>query len=238
MSFIWSWAVKKTVGTIQIGGDSQEADDPFHETIPHEELSWYQREGAKRSKPLPSGLSHKDQQCLKSVRRYAYQLDLAFSSCCGWKVGWAGIIGLIPWIGDVIALYFGYCLIAKAQEIDDGLPKYIEAQMFANLSFDFGIGLIPIVGDLINIAYKSNTRNCLILESYLRKKGEKQMKKQGIVSNETKTMNKPTGNKKVTAAAAAAASNGGSSSKVKPRDIQPPPPPPPPPSSNAKTSSK
>lgn len=144
---------------------------------------WYQREGARRSKPLPPGLSHEDQTVLKSVRRYAYQLDLAFDSCCGWKLGWGGLMGLIPWIGDIIVLYFAYSLIQKAQEVEGGLPKYIEAQMFANMSFDFGIGLIPILGDLINIAYKGNTRNCLILENYLRKRGEKRMKEQGMTTH-------------------------------------------------------
>lgn len=58
----------------------------------------------------------------------------------------------------------------KAQKIDGGLPSYIQTQMSANIAFDFGIGLIPIVGDIVNIAYKANSRNCLLLESYLRRK--------------------------------------------------------------------
>lgn len=132
-------------------------------------MKFYQREGAKRKKPLPSGLSPNDQKILKSVRKRAYHLDLSLS-CCGFRFGWAGIIGLIPWIGDVIALYFAMRLLRKAQKIDGGLPSYIQTQMSANIAFDFGIGLIPIVGDIVNIAYKANSRNCLLLESYLRRK--------------------------------------------------------------------
>lgn len=103
------------------------------------------------------------------MRSRAYQLDLVFQCCCGCRLGWAGIIGLIPWIGDVIAFYLAMLLIRKARTIDGGLPKYLEAQMMANITFDFCIGLIPIVGDLINMAYKANTRNYILLETHLRK---------------------------------------------------------------------
>ncbi|CCH46795.1 putative membrane protein [Wickerhamomyces ciferrii] len=137
--------------------------------IPHEELKFYQRDGAKRKKALPPNLSPNDQKVLKSVRRRAYHLDLALS-LCGFRIGWAGIIGLIPWIGDFIAAYLALLLLKKAKEIDGGLPSYLETQMSGNIAFDFGIGLIPIVGDIVNIAYKANSRNCLILEAYLRQK--------------------------------------------------------------------
>ncbi len=46
----------------------------------------------------------------------------------------------------------------------------IRAEMLMNISLDFGLGLIPIIGDLINIAYKCNSRNSLLLERYLTKK--------------------------------------------------------------------
>lgn len=85
-------------------------------------------------------------------------------------MGWAGLIGILPWIGDCISAYLALCLVRKAREIDGGLPKYIEAQMIGNTTFDFVIGLIPIVGDVINIAYKANSRNCVLLEVYLKKK--------------------------------------------------------------------
>ncbi len=124
---------------------------------------------------MPLGLSHNDQKILKSVRRRAYYLDLSLS-CCGFRFGWAGIIGLIPWIGDFFAAYLALLLLKKAQQIDGGLPSYIQTQMSANIAFDFGIGLIPIVGDIINIAYKANSRNCLLLESYLTHKHNKKHK--------------------------------------------------------------
>lgn len=147
-------------------------------------MKFYQRHGAKRKKALPTGLSANDQKILKSVRRRAYHLDLSLS-CCGFRFGWAGIIGLIPWIGDVFAAYLALLLLKKAQKIDGGLPSYIQTQMSANIAFDFGIGLIPIVGDIVNIAYKANSRNCLILESYLRHKYSKNPQHADLVEDST-----------------------------------------------------
>lgn len=59
-----------------------------------------------------------------------------------------------------------------AREIEGGLPKSLEAQMMANVSFDFGIGLIPFVGDFINVLYKCNSRNFVLLEKHLIKSME------------------------------------------------------------------
>jgi hypothetical protein len=43
--------------------------------------------------------------------------------------------------------------------------------MYSNLAFDFGIGLVPIVGDFADAWFKCNTRNNLLLEKFLRERG-------------------------------------------------------------------
>ncbi len=42
--------------------------------------------------------------------------------------------------------------------------------MFINWGIDAGIGLIPIVGDIFDIAFKSNTRNVKLLIADLEKR--------------------------------------------------------------------
>lgn len=103
---------------------------------------------------------------LQSVKRKAYRLDLQLS-LCGLRIGWAGIIGLIPWIGDVIAALLAMQLLSKADKIEGGLPPKLKAKMKRNIAADFGIGLIPVVGDFINVLYKCNLRNFVLLEQYL-----------------------------------------------------------------------
>lgn len=141
-------------------------EDPYHEEIPEQDLHFYQRKGAKRKRKLPDFIPKHDLKVLSSVKRKAYRLDLQLS-LCGLRIGWAGIIGLIPAIGDVLALLFALQLLKKAQQIEGGLPAGLHLKMMANIMFDFGIGLIPVVGDFINVLYKCNLRNFVLLEKYL-----------------------------------------------------------------------
>ena len=67
----------------------------------------------------------------------------------------------------LLPFIFALQLVRKARTIDGGLPKGLEAEMMmANVMFDFGIGLIPIVGDFINVLYKCNSRNFILLEVF------------------------------------------------------------------------
>lgn len=103
---------------------------------------------------------------LNSVKRKAYRLDLQLS-LCGVRLGWAGIIGLLPWIGDVLCLLLALQVVRKADQIEGGLPAQLRLKMMFNVTCDFLIGLVPLVGDFINIMYKCNLRNFVMLEKYL-----------------------------------------------------------------------
>ncbi|KAI3403917.1 hypothetical protein KGF56_003347 [Candida oxycetoniae] len=141
-------------------------EDPYFEEIPEQDLHFYQRKGTKRKRQLPAFIPKDDLKILNKVKSKAYSLDLQLS-ICGLRIGWAGIIGLIPWIGDLLAFYFAWQLVRTAKKINGGLPKSLEAEMMANVTFDFGIGLIPIIGDFINVLYKCNSRNFVLLEKHL-----------------------------------------------------------------------
>lgn len=153
---------------VQVG----ETQDPYFETIPDEDLHFYQRKGAKRKRKLPAILPPQDLKILNSVKSRAYALDLQLS-LCGLRLGWAAIIGLIPWIGTFLCGYLALRLVRKAEKIEGGLPTIIRLKMIANVTFDFAIGLIPIVGDFINIMYRCNSRNFILLEKYLVEKHTK-----------------------------------------------------------------
>lgn len=141
-------------------------DDPYLEEIPEQDLHFYQKKGAKRKRKLPEFIGKHDLKILQLVKRKAYRLDLQLS-LCGIRFGLAGLVGLIPWVGDVIAIFFAMQLLKKAGEIEGGLPTSLRLRMMTNILMDFGIGLIPIVGDFINIMYKCNLRNFVLLEKHL-----------------------------------------------------------------------
>lgn len=153
---------------VQMGPGS----DPYFEEIPEDELHFYQRKGARRKRRMPTIIPPKDAKILESVKRKAYRLDLLLSFC-GLRLGWAGIIGLLPWVGDIIACSLALQLLKKAEGIEGGLPAKLRLQMMVNIMFDFGIGLIPLVGDFINVLYKCNSRNFVLLEKHLVEKYSK-----------------------------------------------------------------
>jgi hypothetical protein len=73
------------------------------------------------------------------------------------RVGLDPIIGLIPVVGDVTAATVGAWVIAEAARF--GIPRVVLGRMVVNLLLDLGIGAIPIIGDLYDVAMRSNTRN-------------------------------------------------------------------------------
>ena len=70
-------------------------------------------------------------------------------------------------------------VLRTCQQVEGGLPNEIKAKMLFNIVLDFGIGLVPFLGDLADALFRANTRNAVVLEKYLRAKGEKALKDQG-----------------------------------------------------------
>jgi hypothetical protein len=52
--------------------------------------------------------------------------------------------------------------------------------MYFNIMVDFGIGLVPFLGDMADALFRANTRNAVVLEKHLRDKGAKALKAQGV----------------------------------------------------------
>lgn len=53
------------------------------------------------------------------------------------------------------------------------LPNELVSKMMFNIVFDFLIGLVPVIGDIMDIMYKCNTKNAILLEDYLYKRHRK-----------------------------------------------------------------
>jgi hypothetical protein len=84
--------------------NNQGRDDPYFETVPTRRmgLSGYKEGSKKRKRALPPGLSQEDEKTLVKVKQRAYRLDMALGTCCGIKIGWGSVIGIVPGFGDVI----------------------------------------------------------------------------------------------------------------------------------------
>ena len=73
------------------------------------------------------------------------------------RVGLDPVIGLIPWIGDLVSAGVGFWLIAEAARFK--IPGVVLARMVFNTLVDLAVGAIPVLGDLFDVVSRSNTRN-------------------------------------------------------------------------------
>lgn len=70
---------------------------------------------------------------------------------------------LLPGVGDAVSSLFGLYLVGLAVRSD--MPLTVVARMLINLAVDTVFGLVPIVGDLFDLAFKANSRNLALLEA-------------------------------------------------------------------------
>src|SRR5918995_6683057 len=72
------------------------------------------------------------------------------------RFGLDGIIGLIPGAGDISTFAVSaYLLTIMAR---NGASGFVLARMVLNVLIDALFGMIPILGDLFDIAFKANMR--------------------------------------------------------------------------------
>ena len=75
-------------------------------------------------------------------------------------------------IGDCMDLLLAVMVIRTCSRVEGGLPPALYRRMVSNVVLDFVIGLVPFLGDIADALYKCNTRNVVLLEQHLRKKGQ------------------------------------------------------------------
>ncbi|KAH6666165.1 hypothetical protein B0J14DRAFT_436714, partial [Halenospora varia] len=121
-------------------------------------------------------LSDHDTKVLNKVQRRAYQLDMSLFNCCGIRVGWSSVIAIIPEsfsVGDVLDAFMALMVLRTCREVQGGLPKSVQAKMVFNIIMDFG-GLVPLIGDIVDVLFRANTRNAMVLKDYLHEKAKKE----------------------------------------------------------------
>src|SRR5688572_17317552 len=102
---------------------------------------------------------------LDQLRRWARLLDSEFEiPVLGIRFGWDPIIGLIPGLGDLVTPVFSAALIMHAVRL--GVPKVVQLRMLLNVLLDVASGLVPVLGDLMDVAWKANAKNLALLEAH------------------------------------------------------------------------
>ena len=115
-----------------------------------------------QKRPVPMDRSKE----LEEVERLAALMDTAFRvPVINYRIGLDGLLGLIPGIGDVATLVPAGYILYRAKAM--GVPNHIFARMLVNTGADALLGTVPLIGDLFDMAFKSNRRNVDLLRRYL-----------------------------------------------------------------------
>jgi hypothetical protein len=101
---------------------------------------------------------------LRRARLLAELLDAEFE-LAGIRFGLDALVGLVPVIGDTVALLTALYPLYLARK--HALPRRALVRMLGNLAIDYIGGLVPVIGDIFDIAFKANLRNLRVLEQYL-----------------------------------------------------------------------
>lgn len=82
-------------------------------------------------------------------------------------IGLDALAGLIPVAGDLITAAMGLWIVWEGKNL--GMPKWQLWRMAANVGFDTAIGAVPVVGDVFDFAFRSNSKNLAIIKRHLDK---------------------------------------------------------------------
>lgn len=102
---------------------------------------------------------------IADVEALARWMDYAFTLPGGFQFGLAGIVGLIPGIGDVMDALLSLYIIIRAVKLR--IPRIAVARMLVNVGIESLAGAVPFAGDLFDVAFKANRRNYVLLKNHL-----------------------------------------------------------------------
>lgn len=126
---------------------------------------------AKDSKKIYSKTSKLNQSTdvppsMKRLRQLSYLLDNAIAvPGTDIRFGLDPILGVLPGGGDVLTGIMSVYIVFEGARM--GLPAQTIGRMGFNIVLDTLTGLVPVLGDLFDVAWKANSQNVALLEKHL-----------------------------------------------------------------------
>lgn len=120
--------------------------------------------GAPADTRGPSGV--RAQATIKRIDRLAYWLDNSIKlPGINYRIGYDALIGLVPGVGDAVALGLSAFIVWEAARVGAGRTALV--RMIGNVALEMLVGAVPVLGDLFDATYKANARNINILYEHL-----------------------------------------------------------------------
>jgi hypothetical protein len=102
---------------------------------------------------------------LKELNVLSILLDSKFRLPGGFKFGWDAILSIVPGVGPLIATVISMYIVVRAMMLKSSY--YLLAHMILNIFFDLAISLVPVIGFIFDVFFKSNIKNVKLLENSL-----------------------------------------------------------------------
>ncbi|PSP96910.1 DUF4112 domain-containing protein [Halobacteriales archaeon QS_4_70_19] len=74
-----------------------------------------------------------------------------------YRIGLDPILGVLPIAGDSITAVVGLYIVGESARL--GVSYGTIARQLLNIAVDLGIGSVPVLGDVFDLAFRSNRRN-------------------------------------------------------------------------------
>ncbi len=106
-----------------------------------------------------------NQRGLKDIEKLAKLMDAQFKvPGTNIRFGLDSLIGLIPGVGDLSTFAVsGYMVWIMA---NNGASGFLLARMVLNILIDAIVGMVPLLGDIFDIAFKANIRNMRLMQQH------------------------------------------------------------------------
>jgi hypothetical protein len=105
------------------------------------------------------------QKARERLKALAWLLDSSIRLPGGFRIGVDAILGLVPFLGDLLGVLLSGYIVVQAARLR--APLIILLRMMLNVAVEGLIGLIPVAGDIFDANWKANQRNVGLLEAYL-----------------------------------------------------------------------
>jgi len=111
----------------------------------------------------------RDRRRVEKAEALAHRMDSAFRlPLTRIRLGWDSILGLVPGVGDTLALMPAAYIIWTAHHM--GVPMHRKTVMAWNVFLDWFLGLVPLVGDIFDVGFTANRKNAAILRRHFEEK--------------------------------------------------------------------
>lgn len=80
-------------------------------------------------------------------------------------IGLDAIVGLIPFIGDLIGVLASSIILAEANRL--GVSRSIMTRMAFNVAVEGVVGIVPLIGDIFDAGWKANQKNVRLLTDWM-----------------------------------------------------------------------